>query len=65
MRELRLGSYSMAATCRNAYFVAFEIDDAVGLLVPTAIKRELTRPLLVRPPVRFLLSTRDFPACPS
>jgi hypothetical protein len=36
---------------------ALEIDDAVFLFVTAA---NVTRPLLLRPPLRFLTSTSDF-----
>ena len=45
---------------RNAGFVALEIDDAVACLCPPEMKREVTRPVLLRPPDLRCGSTSDF-----
>ena len=45
---------------RNADLVALEIDHAIGCLCPPPMKRLVTRPVLLRPPVRWIFSTSDF-----
>jgi hypothetical protein len=62
MRAERLGSYSIAATTAGIpNFVALEIDPrGRPACAPPPMKREVTRPVLLRPPVRFFPSTSDF-----
>src|SRR5271157_5473063 len=61
MRDERLGSYSTDATTAGmAALSRLKSTTRYACLAPPPINREVTRPVLLRPPVRFLGSTSDF-----
>ena len=61
MRDERLGSYSIDATTAGmATLSRLKSTTRYACLAPPPMNREVTRPVLLRPPVRFLDSTSDF-----
>ena len=62
MRAVRLGSYSMAATTAGmpALSRLKSIDRDTLACAPPPMNRDVMRPVLLRPPVRFLPFTSDF-----
>ena len=61
MRDERLGSYSIDATTAGMPTLSrLKSTTRYACLAPPPMNREVTRPVLLRPPVRFLDSTSDF-----
>ena len=61
MRAERFGSYSIVATtAATPCFSRLKSITRYACLWPPPIKRLVTRPVLLRPPVRCFFSTRDF-----
>src|SRR5579883_2413504 len=61
MRAERLGSYSIAATTAGIPALSrLKSIMRYAFFAPPPINRDVMRPRLLRPPVRFLVSTSDF-----